>query len=139
MKIAIVSAEFNHEITSRMHDVAKEHAVSLNLNVICESWVPGSFDMPVVVDALLRRDDVDGIVTLGAIIKGQTNHDEVIAHSTARILSELSVKYGKPVSLGVTGPGMQESLAFERIRPVAQRAVEAVLKIDGELEKIRML
>ncbi len=122
-----------------MYDVAKEHAASLNLNVVHTSWVPGSFDMPVVVDALLRKDDVDGIVTLGAIIKGQTKHDEVIGHSTARILSELSVKYGKPVSLGVTGPGMQEQHALARIRPVAQRAVEAVLQIDGELAKIRML
>lgn len=138
MRIAIVSAEFNYEITSRMYEVAKERAGALNLNVAHTSWVPGSFDMPVVVDALLRRGDIDGVVTLGAIIKGQTKHDEVIANSTARILAELSIKHGKPVSFGVTGPGMQKRHAFARIRPVAERAVEAVLKIDGELAKIRM-
>lgn len=138
MRIAIVAAEFNYAVTSRMYNVAKERAAALQLDLVHTSWVPGSFDIPVVVDALLRRDDVDGIVTLGAIIKGQTKHDEIIAHSTARIISELSIKHGKPVSLGVTGPCMQERHAFARIRPVAQRAVEAVLKIDGELAKIRM-
>ena len=73
---------------------------------------------------------------MGAIIKGQTKHDEVISHSTAKSLTELSLKYQKPVSLGITGPGMQERHAYARIRPVAERAVEAVVKITQELERI---
>ncbi|MDE0267284.1 MAG: 6,7-dimethyl-8-ribityllumazine synthase [Thaumarchaeota archaeon] len=138
MRISIVAAEFNYDVTSRMYEVAKERAAALNLEIVHTAWVPGVFDMPVVADALLRRDDVDGVAAIGAVIKGQTKHDEVIAHSTTRALADLSVKHGKPVSLGVTGPGMQERHAFARIRPVAERAVEALLKIDGELAKIRM-
>ena len=99
--------------------------------------VPGAFDMPLVVDTLLQKKDVDAVVTLGAIIKGQTKHDEVIAHSTAQSLIQLSLKYQKPVSLGISGPGMQERHAYARIRPVAERAVEAVVKISSELSKIR--
>lgn len=137
MNIAIVTAEFNEEITSRMLEIAQERAKSLKLNVTHSCKVPGSYDMPILVDALLQRKDVDAVVTLGAIIKGQTKHDEVIAHSAARILSELSIKYQKPVSLGVSGPGMQERHAYARIRPVAERAVEAVLKISEELKKVR--
>jgi len=138
LRIAIIAAEFNHEVTSRMYEVAMEKADALGLEVVHTAWVPGSFDMPVVADALLRRDDIDGVATLGAIIKGQTKHDEVIAHAAARSLCDVSVRHGKPVSLGVTGPGMHERHAFARIRPVAERAIEAVLKIDGELAKIRM-
>ncbi|CAE6492701.1 MAG: 6,7-dimethyl-8-ribityllumazine synthase [Candidatus Nitrosotenuis sp.] len=137
MNVAIVTAEFNEEITSRMLEVASEKAKSLNLNIKYSCKVPGAYDMPIVVDALLQRKDVDGVITLGAIIKGQTKHDEVIAQSTARSLTELSVKYQKPVSLGISGPGMQERHAYARIRPVAERAVEAVLKLSKELEKIR--
>lgn len=137
MNVAIVTAEFNEEITSRMLEVASEKAKSLNLNIKYSCKVPGAYDMPIVVDALLQRKDVDGVVTLGAIIKGQTKHDEVIAQSTAKSLTELSVKYQKPVSLGISGPGMQERHAYARIRPVAERAVEAVLKLSKELEKIR--
>jgi 6,7-dimethyl-8-ribityllumazine synthase len=137
LNIAIVTAEFNEEITSRMLEVAQQKARSLKLNVTHSCRVPGSYDMPIVVDALLQKKDVDAVVTLGAIIKGQTKHDEVIAHSTAKSLTELSIKYGKPVSLGISGPGMQERHAFARIRPVAERAVETVVQLANELEKIR--
>ncbi|MBA4460324.1 MAG: 6,7-dimethyl-8-ribityllumazine synthase [Nitrosopumilaceae archaeon] len=137
MKIAIVFSEFNKEITTRMLSVAEEKAKKLKLKITYTCEVPGAYDMPIVVDALLQKKDVDGVVTLGAIIKGQTKHDEVIAHSTAKSLTELSLKYQKPVSLGITGPGMQERHAYARIRPVAERAVEALVKITKEIEKIK--
>lgn len=137
MKIAVVVSEFNKEVTSRMLSVAEEKAKKLKLKIIYTCEVPGAYDMPIVVDALLQKKNVDGVVTLGAIIKGQTKHDEVIAHSTAKSLTELSLKYQKPVSLGITGPGMRERHAYARIRPVAERAVEAVVKITKEIEKIK--
>ncbi|MFQ5572914.1 MAG: 6,7-dimethyl-8-ribityllumazine synthase [Nitrosopumilaceae archaeon] len=137
MNIAIVASEFNEEVTSRMLSVAQEKAKLLKLNVKYTCKSPGTFDMPILVDALLQKKDVDAVVTLGAIIKGQTKHDEVIAHSAANKLTELSVKYQKPVSWGISGPGMQERHAFARIRPVAERAVEAVLKISKELKRIQ--
>lgn len=137
MDIAIVAAEFNESITSRMLEIALEKAGLLKLNVVEISRVPGAFDVPVVVDSLLRRDDVCGVVTLGAVIRGQTKHDEIISHTAARALADLSIRYGKPVSLGISGPGMHERHAFARIRPVAERAVEAVLKVGSELTRIR--
>lgn len=137
MNIAIVTAEFNDEITSRMLAVAEEKAKELKITIKYSCMVPGAYDMPIIVDALLAKDDVDGVVTLGAIIKGQTKHDEVIASSTAKSLTELSLKYKKPVSLGISGPGMQERHAYARIRPVAERAVEAVVMLAKELEKIQ--
>lgn len=137
MNIAIVVSEFNDEVTFRMFSIAEEKAkqMKLKINYICK--VPGAYDMPVVIDALLQKKDVDGIITLGAIIKGQTKHDEVIAHSAANALTALSIKYQKPVSLGITGPGMQERHAYARIRPVAERAVESVVKIFNELQRIQ--
>ena len=137
MNIAIVVSEFNDKVTSRMLSVAEEKAKLLKLNVKYICKVPGSFDIPILVDSLLQKKDIEGVVTLGAIIKGQTKHDEVIAHSTARKLLDLSLKYQKPVSFGISGPGMQERQAYARIRPVAERAVESVVKISKELQKIR--
>lgn len=137
MNIAIVTAEFNSEITSKMLAIAKEKAKSLKITVKYSCMVPGAYDMPILVDSLLSKKDVDAVVTLGSIIKGQTKHDEVIAHSTAKSLTELSLRHKKPVSLGISGPGMQERHAHARIRPVAERAVEAVLKISEELKKIQ--
>ena len=130
-------SEFNEEVTSRMLSVAKEKAELMKLKITYTCTVPGAYDMPILVDSLLQKKDVDGVVTLGAIIKGQTKHDEVISHAAARSLSDLSIKYKKPVSLGISGPGMQERHAFARIRPVAERAVEAVVKISSELKRIQ--
>jgi 6,7-dimethyl-8-ribityllumazine synthase len=137
MNIAIVVSEFNKDVTSRMLSVAQEKAESMKLKIVHTCTVLGSFDMPVIVDALLKKSDVDGIVTLGAIITGQTKHDEVISHATAKTLTELSVKYQKPVSLGIIGPALQEKHAHARIRPVAERAVEAVERIFDELNRIK--
>ena len=130
-------SEFNKEVTSRMLSVAQEKANLMKLKIIYTCKVPGAFDMPIIVDALLKKKDVDGIVTLGAIIKGQTKHDEVISHSIAKSFIDLSIKYQKPVSLGISGPGMQERHAYARIRPVAEHAVEAVVKISKELQRIQ--
>ncbi len=130
-------SEFNQEVTSRMLLVTQEKAKKLKLKIIYTCHVTGAYDMPIIVDALLQKKNVDGVVTLGAIIKGQTKHDEVIAHSTANALTQLSLKYQKPVSLGISGPGMQERQAYARIRPVAERAVEAIVKITNELERIK--
>ena len=137
MNIAIIVSEFNNKITSRMHQVALEKAKELKLNVKHECKVPGIFDMPLIIDLLLQKKDVDGVVTLGAVIKGKTRHDEVIANSTANRISELSIKHQKPVSFGISGPGMAERQAYARIRPVAERAVEAISMLNKELERIR--
>jgi len=136
LNIAIVGTEFNEKVTNRMMDVAQEKAKLLKLNVKHTCRVPGAYDMPIIVNALLQKKDVDAVVTLGAIIKGQTKHDEVIANSTVKSLTELSLKYEKPVSLGISGPGMQERHAYARIRPVAERAVESVVKLYKELKRI---
>jgi len=137
LNIAIIVSEFNNKITSRMHQVALEKAKELKLNVKHECKVPGIFDMPLIIDILLQKKDVDAVVTLGAVIKGKTKHDEVIANSTANRISELSIKYQKPVSLGISGPGMAERQAYARIRPVAERAVEAVLSVNTESKRIK--
>ena len=137
MNIAIIVAEFNEKVTSRMYEVAIEHAKKLKLDIKYTSKVPGIFDMPLVIDKLLEKKDVDGVVTLGAVIKGQTKHDEVIANSTARNIARLSLKHQKPVSLGISGPGMSERQAYARIRVVAENAVNAVQKVNTELKSIK--
>ena len=137
MNIAIIVAEFNEKVTSRMYEVAIEHAKKLKLDIKYTSKVPGIFDMPLVIDKLLEKKDVDGVVTLGAVIKGQTKHDEVIANSTARNIARLSLKHQKPVSLGISGPGMSERQAHARIRMVAENAVNAVQKVNTELKRIK--
>ncbi|MEO9277311.1 MAG: 6,7-dimethyl-8-ribityllumazine synthase [Nitrososphaera sp.] len=136
MNIAIVVAEFNKEITDKMLDVAKERANKLKINIKHTSTIPGVFDMPLVIDTLLQKKEIDAVITLGAVIKGQTKHDELISNSVANALINLSIKHQKPVTLGITGPGMSDRQAYQRIRPVAERAVDAAQKLYEEIKRI---
>ncbi len=136
MNIAIIVSDFNEKITSRMLQTATERAKSAGIAVAHISHVPGAYDVPLAAEALLQHGGVDALVVLGAIIRGQTKHDEVIAHAVSRMLAELSLKHEKPVSLGITGPGMSERQAYARIRPVSQRAVDAAFKMHAEIKSI---
>jgi 6,7-dimethyl-8-ribityllumazine synthase len=97
--------------------------------------VPGAFDMPLMVEQLLKTEEIDAIVTLGAVIKGETGHDVVIANNTARLLADLSLKYQKPITLGITGPDMTVKQAKNRVTSVPKRAVEAAYKMVTRLNE----
>lgn len=131
--MGIVAAEFNYDITYSMVELAKEHARFLEANVEEVVRVPGVFDMPLAVKMLLERDSIDCVVTLGAVIEGQTEHDEIVAQHAARKIADLALDYGKPVGLGIAGPGMSRLDAHKRIE-YAKRAVEAAVKMCRVLE-----
>ena len=95
--------------------------------------VPGSFDMPLAIKNLLVKDNIEGVVCLGAVIKGDTDHDQIVAQHAARKMVDLSLEFNKPVSLGVSGPGMTRIEAVERIEDFARRSVESVVKMVRRL------
>ena len=138
VRIGIVVSEFNNDITIPMLDEAKKFANNdLNLRIAYICFVPGVFDMPIMIEELLKKKDVDAIVTLGAIIKGETSHDRLIARTTAESISELSLKYNKPISLGITGPDMTFEQAEARIIPVTRHAINTALVMTKRLRSIR--
>lgn len=137
IRIAIVVSEFNSDITLEMLDNAKRQAERLHAYIRYVCYVPGSFDMPLIVEELLKKKDVDAAVTLGAIIKGETRHDEIIADNAARLIADLSIKHGKPVSLGISGPDMTLEQAKDRIEVVAKRAVNAAVNMAFRIKKLR--
>ncbi len=129
MNIAFVVSEFNFDVTMPMLEQAKQHAVFLGSNVVKEVQVPGVFDMPLAIKKLCERKDVDGIVCIGAVIEGETEHDDIVIQHASRKIADLAVEYGKPIGLGITGPGMSRLQAEARINR-AKSAVEAVVKLD---------
>jgi 6,7-dimethyl-8-ribityllumazine synthase len=137
IKVAIVVAEFNKDITDKMLLSAKDHAKKLRMQIKNVCHVPGTFDMPLIVEKLLKTQDVDAIITLGAVIKGETGHDVLIANNTARLLADLSLKYQKPIALGITGPNMTLKQANNRVNTVPKRAVEAAHKMVTRLSDLQ--
>ena len=136
IRLAMVVSEFNSGITFRMLDRAKTHAEKVGAKVTYVLYVPGAFDMPLAVEQLLKKKNVDAAVTLGAVIKGDTRHDDIVAENAARLIADLSLKYEKPVALGITGPGMTIDQAKERAELVPVRAVNAAVNMVARLRKL---
>lgn len=137
VSIAIVVSEFNNEVTFKMLERARNHADKIGVKVSHVFYVPGAFDMPLAVEQLLKKRNVDAVVTLGAVIKGDTRHDDIVAENAARLIADLSLKYGKPVALGITGPGMTVNQAIKRVNPVPVRVVEAAANMVMRLRKLQ--
>lgn len=133
VRIGIVSSEYNFDIAMMMLERAREHAEFLGAEIVRELTVPGVYDMPLTVKKLLKDPQIDGVVAIGAVIEGETEHDEIIMGQTSRKLMDLSVEYEKPVGLGISGPGMSRLQAQDRIDK-AKEAVEAVVKQYSRLQ-----
>ncbi len=134
IKLGMVVAEFNRDITYMMEILAKEHAEFLGAEITEVIRVPGAFDVPLAVKKILEKGDVDAVVTIGCVIEGETEHDEVVAQHAARKIMDLSLEFNKPVTLGISGPGMGRLAAQERV-DYAKRAVEAAVKMVKRLRE----
>jgi 6,7-dimethyl-8-ribityllumazine synthase len=128
MKIGFVIAEFNRDITYQMEILGEEHAKFLGAVVAEKIYVPGAYDMPLAIKKLLGNKEIDAVVTIGCVIEGDTSHDEVVVAQVTRKMTDLSLEYGKPVTLGISGPGMTRMQAMERM-DYAKSAVEAAVKL----------
>ena len=133
LRIGAVVSEFNYDITTMMLERAKEHAQFLSAEITKIVKVPGVFDMGLAVKKLLERKDVDGVITLGAVIEGETEHDDLVISHAARKIADLAIEYNKPVGLGISGPGMTRLQAADRIER-AKAAVETVVKLHRRLK-----
>lgn len=126
IKLGIVAACFNLPLTTAM--IAEATREASNAGCLVELYeVPGVFEIPFAVQILLDQGTVDGVVSLGAVIQGETGHDELVAQVAAAQLTMLSLHYHKPVTLGFSGPRMTVEQAKKRIRPYAQRAVRSCI------------
>ena len=133
-KIGIVVSDTYADITEAMLTVAQKHAEFLKVDVAQVMHVPGSFDMPIAVKHLIKKSEIDGVVTLGAVIEGDTDHDNIVAQNAARKITDLSVAFDKPVSLGISGPKMTRIDALKRIDKMAKESVESCVKMIRRLK-----
>ena len=111
MNLGIVVANYNAGITQKMQESAEQKAEEEGVKVAQVVEVPGAYDTPLAADKLARKKSVDAVVVLGAIITGDTDHDEVIGHTASDKLSQVSLDRDTPVMLGITGPGMSSKEA----------------------------
>ena len=117
LRIGVVVARFNDLVTSKLLsgclDCLTRHGVdasatSAQLDV---AWVPGSFELPLVAQTMARSGRYDVLITLGAVIRGDTPHFDVVVAEASKGIASVSRDTGVPVIFGVlTTDTMQQAL-----------------------------
>ncbi len=114
LKVGVVTAVFNSEVTFKLEDAALKALVSLGLTHkdIVSVRVPGAFEIPLAVKKLFEDAAVDGVVALGAVIRGDTSHYDYVCSAVERGCTQLALDFGKPVGFGVlTTENEEQALA----------------------------
>jgi 6,7-dimethyl-8-ribityllumazine synthase len=140
-RIAVVAARFNEAITRKLVDGAMAGLTSLGVDAdaIDVAWVPGAFEIPLVARRLARSGRFDGVICLGAVIRGETAHFDLVANEAARGIADAARDSGVPVIF--------EVLAVESLTQAEDRtggahgnkgweAAEAVLSMVSLLEEL---
>ena len=117
LKVCVVVARFNDLITNKLLsgclDCLSRHGidVSESSNQLDVAWVPGSFELPIVSQKLARKGKYDVLITLGAVIRGDTPHFDVVISEASKGIAAVSRETGVPIIFGVlTTDTMQQAL-----------------------------
>ena len=107
LKVAIVIARFNDLITSKLLsgclDCLSRHGINVSesSNQLDIAWVPGAFELPIVSQELARKGEHDVLITLGAVIRGDTPHFDVVVAEASKGIATVSRETGLPIIFGV--------------------------------------
>ena len=116
VKVGIVAARFNEFITSKLLDGAldglKRHDV--REEDIHVAWVPGAFEIPLIVSKMVKSGKYDAVICLGAVIRGSTSHYDYVCNEVSKGIASVSLESGVPVMFGV--------LTTENIEQAIERA-----------------
>lgn len=103
LKFGIVIGRFNEFIGGKLLDGAldglKRHGV--NENDIDITWVPGAFEIPLIAKKMAKNSKYDGIICLGAVIKGSTSHYDYVCSEVSKGIASVSLESEKPVLFGI--------------------------------------
>jgi 6,7-dimethyl-8-ribityllumazine synthase len=121
VRVALACGRFNGDLTEQLRVRCRERLVELGVidTDVVEVWAPGAFELPLVAKALAATGCHDAVVTLGAVVRGDTPHFEFVAGECAAGVSRVALETGVPVVFGVlTTENMQQ--ATERADPHGQ-------------------
>lgn len=107
---AIVVSEWNEEVTEALFQGAFETLVShgAKKNNIVRKNVPGSFELSLAAQWMAQEESIDAVICIGCVVQGETKHFDFICEAVAHGITNVSLKYNKPVIFGVLTPNTQK-------------------------------
>lgn len=118
MKIGIAASRFNQFIVEQLMEGARDALKrnGIEQRDIVTAWVPGAFELPLAAEQMAASGRIDAVIALGAVIRGDTPHFELVAGECARGIREAAQRHGIPVAFGVLTTDNVEQ-ALERSGP----------------------
>lgn len=109
-RFAIIVAEWNEEVTASLYAGAFETLISNGVlpENIEKVNVPGSYELSFAAQKMAQKPEIDAVICIGCVIQGETKHNDYINHAVAQGLTNVSLKYNKPVIFGVLTPNNQQ-------------------------------
>ncbi len=140
-KVAVINARFNHIITDRLVEGAKDSFVrhggkEENLDLIL---VPGAFELPLALKKVLDSGKYDAVCCLGAVIRGSTPHFDYISAETTKGIASMALQAGKPVAFGVLTTDTIEQAIERAGSKVGNKGAEAMTTIIEMLNLYKKL
>lgn len=140
-KYAIVASRYNDNITTKLLDgaVATLKAHGIADEAIDVAWVPGAWEIPLVVERLAESEGYAAVICLGAVIKGETTHDEHINRQVSASLGQLALDTGVPIVFGILTCNTLEQAIHRAGGNVGNKGIEcaeAALRMASLLGKL---
>jgi 6,7-dimethyl-8-ribityllumazine synthase len=135
----LCAAEFNKPLVDVMVASASDELERVSTELLQVLRVPGCYELPLCVGTALALPSVQVVVVLGYIERGETQHGEVMGHAVHAALLQQSLAHGKPVGLGIIGPGATSEQAELRKDAYARAAVRAAVASWRSLQTLRAL
>lgn len=103
LKIAIIISRFNRFISQRLLEgamdcIQRHNGTEKDTSIF---WVPGSFELPMVSRRIALSEKFDGLICLGAVVRGETPHFDFVSQETSKGIARLSYDTGVPVGFGI--------------------------------------
>jgi 6,7-dimethyl-8-ribityllumazine synthase len=129
LRVAVVASRFNETISRRLVDGAllalRQHGVADD--DVSLTWVPGAFEIPAVAKRLASSGEVDAVVTVGAVIRGETAHFDYVAGPAAGGVASVALETGVPVTFGVLTTEDSDQAAERAGGKVGNKGYEAAV------------
>jgi len=127
--VAIVAGSYHKDKVEKMVEIVKSLSAENDLLIEETCWVPGSMELPLQIKRLLLRESIEGVIVLGIIEKGETDHGLVMGQAVTKSIIDLQLLSMKPIGFGIIGPGAEEEQITQRIQAHAKQAVLAVAEM----------
>jgi 6,7-dimethyl-8-ribityllumazine synthase len=129
LRVGIVQSRFNDNIVSRMTDACRAELIKLGVadTQIAVATVPGALEIPLALQAMAQSERYDALIAIGAVIRGETYHFEVVSNESSRGVLDVSLQTGMPVAnaiLTTNDDAQAEARVVEKSVEAARVAVE---------------